>query len=158
WLQYVQSQRTPRLTYPHQKYTRSHLLAAVREGVSGLRPGQYTYRMPAFGRDAETIVQALAEGDGELPDAPDPPRSKPADPTLGSLSGPAIAGFQGYGCVSCHVWNGHSLSEPDPGAAGTDLTRLDGRIRRDWFDRYLEGPARFHPGTPMPTIFQKDKP
>ncbi len=158
WLQYVQSQRTPRLTYPHQKYVRSHLLVAVREGVSGLRPGQYTYRMPAFGRDAETIVQALAEGDGELPDAADPPRSKPADPTLGSLSGPAIAGFQGYGCVSCHVWNGHALSEPDPGAAGTDLTRLEGRIRRDWFDRYLEGPARFHPGTPMPTIFQKDRP
>jgi len=50
------------------------------------------------------------------------------------------------------------LSEADPGAAGTELTRVPGRIRRDWFDRYLEGPARFHPGTPMPSIFGKGQP
>ncbi len=158
WLQNVPPQRTPRLTNPHQKYTRSHLLTAVREGVAGLRQAGYSYRMPAFGSNAETILQALAEGDGELPIAPDPPELKPADPTLGSLTGPAIAGFQGYGCVSCHVWDGQTLSGPDPGAVGTDLTRVSGRIRRDWFDRFLEGPARFHPGTPMPTIFQKGQP
>jgi mono/diheme cytochrome c family protein/glucose/arabinose dehydrogenase len=158
WLQYVSFQRTPRLTYPHQKYTRSHLLSAVREGVTGLRPARYTYRMPAFGRDAETIVQALAEADGEMPAGSDPPSSKPADPTLASLAGPSLAGFQGYGCVSCHLWAGKELSEPDPGAVGTDLTRVSGRIRRDWFDRFVEGPARFHPGTPMPAIFEKGKP
>src|SRR5207249_4468255 len=68
------------------------------------------------------------------------------------------AGFQGYACVSCHLWNGRSLSEPDPGAIGTDLTRVTPRIRRDWFDRFLEAPARAHPGTPMPAIFLKGKP
>lgn len=157
-LQNVPFQRTPRLTYPHQRYLRSHLVAAVRDGVSGLRSQRYTYRMPAFGPEAETIVRALAEGDGELPDASDPPARKPADPTLGPLAGPALVGFQGYACVSCHVWNGQKLSEPDPGAVGTDLTRLTGRVRRDWFDRYLEGPARSHPGTPMPAIFGRGKP
>jgi hypothetical protein len=50
------------------------------------------------------------------------------------------------------------LSEADPGAVGTELTRVPGRIRRDWFDRYLEGPARFHPGTPMPSIFSRGQP
>src|SRR5207248_2461077 len=86
WLQNVTLQRTPRLTYPHQKYTRAHLLAAVREGVTGLRQAGYSYHMPAFGRDAETILQALAEGDGELPAGIDPPEPKPADPTLGPLA------------------------------------------------------------------------
>jgi mono/diheme cytochrome c family protein len=158
WLQSLPFQRTPRLTYPHQKFTRAHLLAAVREGVSGLRHADYTYRMPAFGNDAGAVVQALAEGDGELPAAADPPERRPADPTAGSLEGPRLVGFQGYACVSCHVWKGHTLAESDPGAVGTDLTRVAGRIRRDWFDRYLEGPARIHPGTPMPTIFPHGQP
>jgi hypothetical protein len=158
WLQELPFQRTPRLTYAHQKYVRAHLLAAVREGVTGLRPARYSYRMPPFGHDAEAVVQALAEGDGDLPAGPEPPQRKPADPTLGSLSGPLLVGFQGYACVSCHVWNGQMLSESDPGAVGTDLTRVAGRIRRDWFDRYLEGPARSHPGTPMPAIFTRGQP
>jgi mono/diheme cytochrome c family protein len=158
WLQNVPFQRTPRLSYPHQKYTRAHLLTAVREGVTGLRQAEYSYRMPAFGHEAATILQALAEGDGELTAGTDSRERQPSDPTLGSLAGPGIAGFQGYGCVSCHVWDGKQLSGPDPGAVGTDLTRVAGRIRREWFDRFLEGPARFHPGTPMPTIFEKGKP
>ena len=103
-------------------------------------------------------MQALAEGDGELPGAPEMSDQKPADPTLAPLAGPLLVGFQGYSCVSCHVWKGQMLSEADPGAIGTELTRVPGRIRRDWFDRYLEGPARFHPGTPMPSIFTKGQP
>src|SRR5262249_42374490 len=43
WLQYVSFQRAPRLSFPCQKFTRAHLRAAVRDGVQGLRPGQYTY-------------------------------------------------------------------------------------------------------------------
>jgi glucose/arabinose dehydrogenase/cytochrome c551/c552 len=159
-LMVIPYQRAPRLTDPHQKYTRSALLAAVRDGVVGLRPPppRYTYRMPAYGHDAEAVVQALAEADGELPDAPEPPPRVPADQTLGSVHGPIMVGFQGYGCVSCHMWNGQTLAETDPGSIGPDLTRAAGRIRRDWFDRYLENPARAHPGTPMPSIFAKGKP
>lgn len=157
WLQNVPFQRTPRLNYPLHKYTRAHVVSAVREGVTGLRPARFSYRMPSFGPEAETLVQALAEADGELLAAPDPPVQQAADPTLGTLSGSTLAGFQGYACVSCHLWNGKALSEPDPGAVGTELTRLTGRIRRDWFERFLEDPARSHPGTPMPGIFPKGK-
>src|SRR5262249_49401756 len=49
-------------------------------------------------------------------------------------------------------------SEPDPGAVGPDLLKVKGRIRRDWFDRFLEDPGRIHPGTPMPGILPKGKP
>lgn len=157
-LEQVPFQRTPRLTYPHQKYTRAHLLAAVREGISGLRPASYSYRMPAFGHDAEALVQALAEGDGELTVGSDPLARMPIDPTAASLVGPTLVGFQGYACAACHVWNGKLLSPADPGAVGLDLTRMAGRIRRDWFERFLEDPARSHPGTPMPSIFARGKP
>src|SRR5207248_615807 len=131
---------------------------AVREGVAGLRPAGYSYRMPAFGPDAETLVQALAEADGELAAAADPPSRLADDPTLATLAGPALVGSQGYSCVSCHVWDGRQLSQPDPGAVGPDLTRVVGRLRRDWFDRFLEAPDRSHPGTPMPAIFARGRP
>src|SRR5205823_1639396 len=123
---------TPRLNNPHQKFTRDHLITTVREGLAGLRAEGYTYRMPAFGADAEMLVQALAERDGEIPDAADPPARPVKDPTMGTLVGPELVGFQGYGCISCHVWNGKQFSQPDPGAIGPDLTRVAGRIRRDW--------------------------
>ena len=83
--------------------------------------------MPSFGTTSETLLQALAEGDGELPAGEDPPAQAPSDPTLGSLTGPQLAGFQGYGCVSCHLWQGKQLSQPDPVAVGPELTRLTGR-------------------------------
>jgi len=156
-LEVVPYQRTPRLTYAHQQYTGTHLLSAVREGVTGLRGARYSYRMPAFGDDAEALVAALAEEDGDVPAPPEPAARSVGDPTLGSLAGPSLAGFGGYACVSCHVWKGRSLADPDPGSVGPDLTRVTGRIRRDWFDRFLEDPARFHPGTPMPSIFPRGK-
>jgi cytochrome c551/c552 len=150
--------RTPRLTNAHQKYTRAHLASSVREGISGLRGARYTYRMPAFGTDADVLLQALAEADGELPAEADAPEPPVADPTLGTLHGARLAGFQGYSCASCHVWNGKLIGSPDPAATGPDLTRTAGRIRRDWFNRYLENPMRFHPGTPMPGVFPHGKP
>jgi mono/diheme cytochrome c family protein len=158
FLQELPFLRTPRLTNPHQKFTRGYLATAVREGVSGLRGSRFSYRMPAFGTDADVFLQALAEADGELPTEPDPPAAVVADPTLGTVHGSQLVGFQGYACASCHVWNGKLLASPDPAATGPDLTRTADRIRRDWFDRYLENPMRFHPGTPMPSSFPHGKP
>ncbi len=150
--------RTPRLTNAHQKFAREYLASTVREGVSGLRWSRFSYRMPAFGHDADVYLQAMAEADGELPTEADSPVAAVADPTLGALHGSRLVGFQGYACASCHVWNGKLLGSPDPVATGPDLTRTVGRIRREWFDRYLEAPMRFHPGTPMPGVFPHGKP
>jgi cytochrome c551/c552 len=158
FLQEVPFLRTPRLTNAHQKFTRTHLAASVREGVSGLRWSRFSFRMPAFGADANELLQALAEADGELITEADLPEAAATDPTLATLHGSQLAGFQGYACVSCHVWNGKLIGSPDPAATGPDLTRTAGRIRRDWFDRYLENPMRFHPGTPMPGVFPHGKP
>lgn len=157
FLQSVPFQRTPRLTFPHQKYTRAHLAASIRDGLPTLRSKRYTYRMPAYGEQAAVLLRALAEADGEIPDANDSPDATVADPTIGTVAGPQLVGAQGYSCVSCHVWNGQLLVATDPGAVGPDLTRTAGRIRREWFERFLDNPLRYHPGTPMPTVFERGK-
>ncbi len=157
FLQELPFQRTPRMTNPHQKLTRSYLATTVREGNPGLKDSRYSYRMPAYGQDADSLIQALAEADGELITEADPPKAGASDPTLGTLHGARLAGFQGYGCVSCHVWNGNQLAVTDPGVSGPDLTKTSGRLRREWVDRFLEGPLRYYPGTPMPSVFAHGK-
>ncbi len=150
----VPGQRTPRLAGVLSKYQRSHLTAAIRDGVKSPR---YTYRMPAFGDKAQAIIQALAEADGELVDQPEAAAPPIANPEL-SAQGPALVGTSGYSCVNCHLWKGKHLAAPEPGAAAPELTTVTHRIRRDYFDRWLDHPARIQPRTPMPQIFRKDQP
>lgn len=150
-------QRTPRLTQATAKFRHAYLLAAIREGVSGVRPDWYSYRMPSYGERAEEIVRALAESDGELIEPAEMHHVPDADPTVRAL-GPALIGFSGYACVTCHVWNGQSFSTVEPGTVGPDLTSVVRRIRRDWFDRFLDDPQRVHPGTPMPSFFRRGEP
>ncbi len=156
-LQTLPFQRTPRLSGALQKYTRAHLVATVRDGTPSLRGSGYSYRMPLFGTEAETIVQALAESDGDLADLPEPPAPAVEDPTLANV-GPSLVGFEGYSCVSCHLWDGKRMSEADPGAVGPELTSVTRRIRRDWYDRWMDDPVRVHPGTPMPQVFKRGQP
>jgi len=153
-LQMIPFLKAPRLSNAGSKYTREYLLSAIRDGVSAVRHRNYTYRMPPFGDDAESLVQALKEADGDDP-SPEPPL--PDDPTLPPL-GPSLVGFGGYSCVSCHIWQGKSFAEPDPGAIAPELTTVTRRIRREWFDRWVEDPARVQPGTPMPQIFKHGLP
>jgi mono/diheme cytochrome c family protein/glucose/arabinose dehydrogenase len=150
-------QRTPRLTQATAKFTHEYLLEAVRDGVRAVRPEWYSYRMPSFGEQAEEIVRALAEGDGELPGAESPQALPEADPTVRAL-GPLLVGFSGYACVTCHVWNGQSLSTVEPGTVGPELTTVVRRIRRDWFDRFLDDSQRIYPATPMPSFFRRGEP
>ncbi len=156
YMQKVPFQRTPRLLNAGSKYTPEHLRTTIRDGATGARGREYTYRMPAFGDRVDEIIQALAEGDGDLP-APAALASAVADPTLHTM-GPSLVGFEGYSCVSCHLWKQALMTEADPGALGPELTTVTTRIRREWFDRWMEDPARIHPGTPMPQIFRKGQP
>lgn len=157
WLQMVPFLKSPRMSNAASKYTREYLVASIRDGVTAVRHSKYTYRMPAYGDDADALAAALAEGDGDDPGAPAAEPPLPADPTLPPL-GPSLVGFGGYSCVSCHIWRGQSFAEPDPGAIAPELTSVTKRIRREWFDRWVEDPARFQPGTPMPQIFKHGQP
>lgn len=150
-------QKTPPLSNACSKYTRDYLLAAIGNGVSGVRADWYSFRMPSFGTQAGEIVRALAEADGDLPSVPTQKPVASADPTLHTL-GPTLVGAQGYSCTQCHVWNAKAPEGIEPGTVGPDLVSVTGRIRRDWFDRWLDDPLRIHPNTPMPSIFRKGQP
>jgi mono/diheme cytochrome c family protein len=156
-LQMIPYLKTPWLSNPWSKYSKNYLTASIRDGVTGVRHSRFTFRMPKYGDEAETLALALAEGDGDDPAAipPEPPVS--TDPTLSPL-GPTLAGFGGYSCVSCHIWRGQLFAEPDPGAIAPELTSLTQRVRREWFDRWVEEPLRLRPGTPMPQIFKHGQP
>lgn len=156
WLQRVPYQRTPRLTFALQRLEPTYLVGAIRDGVSGVRHPDYTYRMPAFGDAAPLLLQALSEGDGDWPTGRPPSHADSGnDPTAATLYGPELVGSQGYSCISCHVWKGRMFAEPDPGAVGPDLVQTAGRVRREWFDRILENPLRLCPRTPMPAVFPR---
>lgn len=148
--------RTPRLNNPTIKYSSAYLLDAIRNGSTGVRHKGYTFRMARWGALAESVVQALAERDGDVV-SNEPDVAKVLDPTLNG-PGSTLIGFEGYSCVSCHIWNGKQLNDADPGAIGPDLTTVTQRIRREWFDRWMDEPARIHPGTPMPQIFFRGQP
>ncbi|HLY09987.1 MAG TPA: hypothetical protein VKW04_11840 [Planctomycetota bacterium] len=156
WLQMVPFLKTPRLSHAVLKYDRDFLLRSIRDGVSDVRHSKYSYRMPAYGDDATNHLLALIEGDGDVRVAVPPAVAIP-DPTLAPF-GASLAGFEGYSCVSCHIWRGQSMAEPDPGAIAPELTTVTRRINREWFDRWLEEPSRLQPGTPMPQIFKHGKP
>lgn len=149
-------QRTPCLTEAGLKYTRDYLVMAIRDGAAGLRPDWYSFHMPGFGAHAESIVAALFESDGETMDHL--AAATPAhDPTAAAI-GPVLVGFEGYACVNCHLWNGKSFGAVEPGAVGPDLVAVPRRLRRAWFDRFLDNPSRVNPGTPMPAIFRRGEP
>ncbi|HYG75179.1 MAG TPA: hypothetical protein VEK08_09280 [Planctomycetota bacterium] len=156
FLQTVPFLRTPRLNNALAKYTREYLSSALRQGVSGVRYKSYSFVMPHYGAHVESIIQALAEMDGDVVSPPSAAK-KETDPTL-TGPGASLVGFEGYSCVSCHTWNGAQLNEGDPGAVGPDLTTTTQRIRRDWFDRWMDEPARIVPGTVMPQIFTHGQP
>jgi len=156
WLQMLPYLKTPRLSHASLKYDPEFLLRAVRDGVQDVRHSKYSYRMPAYGDEAESLVRALIEADGDA-SKPTVAAASAPDPTL-APQGASLAGFEGYSCVSCHIWKGQSMAEPDPGAIAPELTTLTRRVRRDWFDRWLEDPSRVQPGTPMPQIFKRGRP
>src|SRR5205823_3924423 len=72
WLQSLPFLKTPRLSNAGSKYSREYLLGSIRNGVTAVRHSKYSYRMPAYGDDAEALLLALAEGDGDDPAAANP--------------------------------------------------------------------------------------
>ncbi|MBI4606216.1 MAG: hypothetical protein HY721_29975 [Planctomycetes bacterium] len=165
--------RVPSLAGAGSRFQPAYLLEAAERGVSGVRPHWYTYRMPAYGPHGREAVRALLEGDGELVDLPveapaeaRPPGvpgapgvpAAPGAPAAGedaalAEEGRALAGHGGYACIACHAWKRSSDFHAEPGSAGPDLTAIARRVRREWFDRWLEEPRRFLPATPMPAFF-----
>lgn len=119
-------------------------LARVLAGGGVARPYMAT-RMPHFGPEATAgLAEALAKAVGVIPHAS-------AEPTLTDelvLSGRNLMGRDSMACITCHVYR----DLPPAGTPGTALDGFAGRLRYEWFRSFLLDPARFKPGTRMPSF------
>lgn len=110
------------------------------------RPYMQT-RMPKFGSDnlahlAKAFIEVDRVDEAELATFADPLHRVKA-------IGRELVGDQALACVKCHTFGPHRAT----GIQALSLTDMTKRIREDWFLRYLYEPARYRPGTRMPTGF-----
>lgn len=68
--------------------------------------------------------------------------------SLGQMksAGRKLVGDKGLGCVKCHPFEKNQAV----GIQAMDLTKMAGRLRQDWFMRYIDNPQVYRPGTRMP--------
>jgi mono/diheme cytochrome c family protein/glucose/arabinose dehydrogenase len=155
----------PALNSVGDKLTDSALVEAiVRRGVPH-RP-YLQVRMPRFPlaeKDVQTLVQELIATDR----IPPRPLTLPSPPGGGeglgegvdrvrqdryALAGGRLISSDGFGCTSCHQVGSVRPSNAPLNARGPDLSQLDRRIRRPWFDRWVRNPARIVPRMEMPSV------
>ena len=145
----------PDLTGVGAKLTREHLVRVL-AGEGAVRPYMQT-RMPRF---APVLVEALP-ADLEAADAGAFGDLLPQVPQIGGPaqgldaravaidSGRTLAGAPGFACVTCHTVAG----ERGPAIQGMDLAVMAGRLRPEWFRRWVLDPPSIRPGTRMPAFF-----
>jgi mono/diheme cytochrome c family protein len=73
------------------------------------------------------------------------------DPAV-EAAGPRLVTSDGFGCVSCHQIGSVQPDKAPLNARGPDLSLLENRIRREWFDRWVRNPARIVPRMEMPAV------
>lgn len=68
------------------------------------------------------------------------------------LAGGRLLSSDGFGCLSCHQVGSVIPSEAPLNSLGPDLSQIDRRIRRSWFERWVRNPARIVPRMEMPSV------
>ena len=141
----------PPLTGVGRKLT-SHSAKGILQGAGSVRP-YMTTRMPDFGEQhAEFFGQLFADVD-VFADIKPTPRDGNEDQVGRAPWGRELAGVKGLSCISCHDLNGNKSL----GIRALDLAFAPQRLRPEWFRDYLIDPARFRPGTRMPSFWPEGK-
>ena len=104
-------------------------------------------RMPKFGDQHVGHLTSTFVSLDLKTEAPVAEFKEPLYRTKGS--GRFLAGDKGLACVKCHTFDKY----PATGIQAVPLDKMTKRLREDWFRRYLLDPAKFRPGTRMPTGF-----
>ena len=110
------------------------------------RPYMLT-RMPKF---AAPEVVALAEAfkkTDERTEVALPQLNEP--PSRAKSTGRFLIGDKALACIKCHTFGEHRAT----GIQAINLQTMTGRIRYDWFQRYLPDPPKYRPDTRMPSGF-----
>jgi hypothetical protein len=130
----------PRLDGVGAKLTRPSLENALR-GRIAVRP-QIATRMPDYGPVIAAGLAAWLEQADKRP--------APAVERTGRNGfGRELVGMKGLGCIGCHNLKGRRSG----GIGASDLAEAPRRLRAEWFRDFLIDPAKFHPGTRMPSFW-----
>jgi mono/diheme cytochrome c family protein len=76
---------------------------------------------------------------------------RPAPQAL-AAAGPRLVTTDGLACTSCHQVGSVLPTKAPLNARGPDMSLLGSRIRREWFDRWCNNPARIVPRMEMPAV------
>ncbi len=111
----------------------------------------YGARMPQFGKEQVGALPAeLCAVAGVWPTTGRPAKQpQPSDEMV--QAGRKLVGVLGLNCISCHVLGEH----PATGTPGPDVTTFAERLRYDWWAGYAFNPARYKPGTKMPSFYER---
>lgn len=103
-------------------------------------------RMPAYSAHAASLSDGFARLHGIDPEEK---TTHASDPALVAIGKDLISADKGFGCTTCH-----GLEKTPPTAAfevqGLYLEHIGGRLRREWYDRWMDNPGSVTPGTKMP--------
>jgi mono/diheme cytochrome c family protein len=145
-------QSRPHLTFIGEMLHAS-AIEAMLDGSASPRPRPWLdMRMPAFRADAGPLAQGLARLHGVVPGKPD----DPAPDAALAATGKSLVGPDGFGCTTCH-----GVGPLKPTAAfevqGINFALSHSRLRREWYDRWMDHPAAVTPGSKMPRYSEKGK-
>lgn len=135
----------PSLTGVADKLNDGYLKDVLSEGANAR--GYMHTRMPAFDQERlagfyDAIVRL---------DRSDEVQTYPATKTLQQvqIDGRKLCGNAGLSCIKCHSYNGNDAG----GLGAIDMLMMPQRLRHEWFQRYLQDPTKYRPGTRMPNSF-----
>ncbi len=139
----------PSLDGAGDKLNENWLKTVLNEGAKD-RPYMAT-RMPKFGaQQTGSLLSKLVASDAkpaiEPVTLPEPEHRIKADARL-------MIGDQALSCIKCHTFDKYAAT----GIQSLDMTTMTGRLRKEWFHRYLLDPQAYRPGTRMPAAWPKGR-
>ena len=140
-------QSPPPLTWAGEKL-RPSWAAAFIGGKVAYKPRPWIFaRMPSFASRAAGLAAGMAEQHG-CP-AVDDARA-PADPRLADI-GRNLTAQSSFGCVKCHGVAAQAAIAPFE-AFAPNFSHVEGRLRHDYFRRWMRNPQVYLQGTKMPSF------
>ncbi|MEZ6037096.1 MAG: c-type cytochrome [Planctomycetota bacterium] len=139
------AQGVPALTWVGAKLQPSWIEHFVKGELKSPRPW-LTARMPAFQKHGATLAAGLVRehGYGAQDEPPDAANAQQA--VFGER---LVAQGTGFGCVQCHALAGKPAVQVFE-REGIDLKVARGRLRHEYYTRWLADPTRLDPDSRMP--------
>ncbi len=138
-------QTRPHLTFVGEMLYTSYI-ESILNGTAETRPRPWLgMRMPAYRAFATPLANGLSRLHGLEPNVPAEFKS---DPELAGIGG-MLAGAEGFGCNTCH-----GVGDLKATAAfeveGINFKLTPGRLREEFYHRWMDHPQAVTPGTKMP--------